>query len=476
MPPLPLTTLLQTSLPALSTRTRAILSTLACYNGDVPSAGEVAALVGMRSRFQLARSLRQEGLPPFGELAGWARVLYWLFEAERSPASLRLLARRDRLDASTAYRLVHRVTRLHWSDLQRLGLAAVLRRFQKRCSVDGNGARTAQAEGSGRVRRLPVMPPRLAGDEPGFRLRDGALASASAACPRGSHPTGVLAAKLSVDGSPFDVAVNSAGVACVTRVHAAALDFLALEPFQSLGSVPTGPAPTRSVFDHTGSMAYVTSQFAEEVGIIDVRRRAQVAAIGVPGHPMAAVLSVDGRTLFVTTNLDRLCAISLATGRVVSSLAVPQICTELALDPCGQRLYVPTWRAGSILEVESHGLQVRRRFEVGGKVQGLAVTSDGTTLFAANEGGWLDVIHLQTGRRITRLDLGSTAFGIALSPDDALAHVTLLHSGLVVIVDARALSVRTSLHVGGRPRRLCIDVSGRMVLVANEEGWVDLVR
>ena len=77
MPPLPLTTLLQAALPELSTRTRAVLSTLGCYNGDVPAAGEVATLVGMRSRFQLARTLRQEGLPPFEELAGWARVLYW---------------------------------------------------------------------------------------------------------------------------------------------------------------------------------------------------------------------------------------------------------------------------------------------------------------------------------------------------------------------------------------------------------------
>lgn len=474
MPPLPLTALLQTSLPELSTRTRAILSTLGCYNGDVPPAGDVAALVGMRSRFQLARTLREEGLPPFEELAGWARVLYWLLEAEATSASLRALARQARLDAATAYRLVHRVTRLRWSELQRLGLAAALRRFRERCRALGR--QVLNSGGRPRPRRSSVA---KAGCREArnlvFPLPDGLGARSSFCYPRTGHPRGVLASKLPVGGRPFDVAISSAGIASVTRAHAAAVDFLALEPLRSLGSVQTGPVPTRIVFNRAGDLAYVTNQFAEEIGIIDVRQLSQVAAVTVPGHPMAALLSLDGRSLYVTTNLDRLWSVSLPTGRIGSSIPVSQICTELALDSSGRRLYVPTWRAGSILEVDTRTLQVLRRFEVGGKVQGLALPSDGSTLFAANEGGWLDVIHLQTGRRLTRLDFGSTAFGVAVSPDDAVAYVSLLHTGLVVIVDRATLGIRTSLHTGGQPRRITFDPSGRLALIANEQGWVDLV-
>jgi YVTN family beta-propeller protein len=258
-------------------------------------------------------------------------------------------------------------------------------------------------------------------------------------------------------------------------VQAAAVEVLALDPFRALGSVRTGPVPTRVVFNRAGNLAYVTSQFAEEIGIVELERLSQVSAISVPGHPMAAALSIDGRTLYVTTNLDHLCAVSLATGRVACSIPVPQICTELAVDPSGHRLYVPTWRAGTILEVDAHTLHVLRRFEVGGKVQGLALPSDGATLFAANEGGWLDVIHVHSGRRITRLDFGSTAFGVAISPDEAVVYVSLLGSGLVVIVDRPTLSVRTSLHLGGKPRRITFDASGRLAVIANEQGWVDLV-
>src|SRR2546430_17625158 len=89
MPPLPLTTLFQTVLPELSAGARAIINALTCYNGAYWSAGYVATMTGMRNRHQLARVLRREGLPPLVELAGWARTIYWLLQAEATGAPLR---------------------------------------------------------------------------------------------------------------------------------------------------------------------------------------------------------------------------------------------------------------------------------------------------------------------------------------------------------------------------------------------------
>ncbi|HEV2750123.1 MAG TPA: YncE family protein [Gemmatimonadales bacterium] len=461
MPPLPLTTLLQTALPELSTRTRAILSTLGCYNGDVPAAGEVATLIGMRSRFQLARTLRQEGLPPFEELAGWARVLYWLFEAEGTGVSLHRLARRARLDAASAYRLVRRVTRMRWSELRRMGIAAAVERLRERCH-GRPVSRCACSRPPAPARRAP-------------RVRTPEATSRRCAPSSPHHPAGTLVPGLLVNGAPFDVAIGPDGTAYVTCVRAARLERVALEPFRSIGRVSTGPVPTRIVFNAAGTFAYVTNQFAEEVGVIDVERGEQVASIDVPGHPLGAVLAPDNRTLFVATNLDRLHAISLHSGRMRSSVSVPQVCTEIALDASGHRLFLPTWNAGRILEFETSTLQVMRRFDVGGKVQGVALPSDGRTLFAANEDGWLDVIQLSSGVR-TRLQFGTTTFGVRVSPDDALVYVTLLGAGQVVVLDRWTLQVVTTLHPGGQPRRVDFDSSGRFALIANEAGWVDLVR
>src|SRR2546430_8028242 len=133
MPPLPLTALLQTALPRMSLASRAVISALGCLNGKPPCAGEIAAWVGLRDRFQLARALRRDGLPPLEQLAGWARVLYWVLEAESGDRSLLELARREQLDPAVAYRLVHRVTGLRWSQVRRAGLAAMLARFRECC-------------------------------------------------------------------------------------------------------------------------------------------------------------------------------------------------------------------------------------------------------------------------------------------------------------------------------------------------------
>jgi len=480
MPPLPLTKLLQTALPGLSARSRALVNTLACYNGDPPLADDVAALVGMRSRYQLARALRHEGLPSLEELAGWARTLYWLVEAETTGASLRQLAQHVHLEAATAYRLVHRVTGMRWSELRRAGSATTVLRLRNRCepysACRGPERLERPIRRQDRAFALGVPSPVIDRWDADPMPAGGWLARGGSRRVATRHPAGVLGERLHVSGSPFDVAIGWDGDAFVTRVHAAAVDRLRLDPLRATGTIRTGAAPTRVVLSPTGTDAYVTSQFAEEVGIIDLPSARQVGAMAVPGHPMPAAISRDGCTLYVATNLDRLYALSLRTRHVVASLPVPQICTEIALDPTGRRLYVPTWRAGVILEVDARTLRTTRTFRVAGKVQGLVVSSDARTLLAANEDGWLDVIRLCTGRPAARLQFGSAAFGVALSPDDAVVYVSLLVAGDVVVIDGHTLEVVTTLHPGGRPRRIAFDGTGRQALIANEAGWVDVVR
>src|SRR5467141_4897822 len=121
MPPLQLTSLLQDTLPHLSYNGRALISALGCVNGRTPGSQELASWLGFHDRYQLARAMRREGLPPLETLGGWARTLYWLLESETSGATLRKLAERDHLDPAVAYRLVRRVTgrsEEHTSELQ----------------------------------------------------------------------------------------------------------------------------------------------------------------------------------------------------------------------------------------------------------------------------------------------------------------------------------------------------------------------
>jgi len=469
MPPLRLTNVLQTALPPLSATSRAVVSALACRNGQAPSAGEIAAWVGLRDRHQLARGLRRDGLPPLEQLAGWARVLYWMLEAEARDSSLLELARREQLDPAVAYRLVHRVTGLRWSQVRRAGLTAMLSRFREGCRDRFSSARLrAGAQAGPAVAEAGAARERL-----GWARREPGWALPRRGSPR--HPAAVLTERLPITGSPFDVAVAADGTAYLTRLHAAALECLELAPFRITGSIATGSAPTVVVLSSSSRVAYVTNQFTEDVAVIDLSRRRQTGTIPVPGHPLGAALSPDGRRLYIVTNLDRLCAISIDVGRVVASVPVAQVCTGLAVHPSGRWIYVPTWRAGLILEMDARTLRMTRRFAVGGVPQDLVLSADGLMLYAANEAGWLDRIHLPSGRQVDRAQFGTAAVSLALSPDEAVLYVGLLFAGRVVQLDRPTLRVLARLETGGKPRRIAFDATGRSALIANEAGWVDLV-
>ena len=475
MPPLRLTSVLQTALPHLSESGRAVLSALGCMNGHPPGSTELATWLGFHDRYQLARALRREGLPPLEVIGGWARTLYWMTEAETSGKSLRELAERERLDPAVAYRLVRRVTGRRWSEVRREGLAVTMRRFRDRCGMKTPASASLPLAV---VQGTAVPPPRIP-----VRLTNRTVGGHSPAVMSrapGHRVVQTISERVAVGGAPFDVAFAASGEALVTRAHAAAVDVLQFNPMRVARTIPVGPVPARVIPNgnalNGGQLAFVTTQFAEAVGVIDLQRGQRIASIAVPGHPLGAVLSPDGQILYVTTNQDRLLAISTLQRTVVGMTAIPLGIPQLVTDPSGRWVLVSCWRAGVVVEVEAATMKITRRFEVGGIVQDVVVSPDGQMLYAANESGWLDAIHLPSGRRTATVEFGTPALGLALSPDAMHLYVGLLGAGKVLVLQRQGLVERASIPTGGRPRLIANAPDGNAILVANEDGWVDLVR
>ena len=467
MPPLALARVLNDVLPPLSRTARAVVEVLVCSNGLITDADPVPTYLGLRTRHQVARALRRAGLPPLEELAGWTRVLYWLLQSEQTGASLFNLARQAELEPATCYRLVRRLTGQPWSRVRRDGIDAAIRRFRESLKP----SRTDEIMAA-RDRRwsAPVWPAAPAAHKPRAQPLPAIL-------PQASRPRGVLAERLELGGYPFDVVITPDGKAWLTRLHAAVLENLQLSPLRSLGFIPVGVAPTRVVASPASDRAWVTNQFTKDIAVVDLPRKCCTGIITMKGDPLGAALSPDGRTLYVTTNLDKLCACALSEngGHVVRTLDIPQSCTEIAVHPAGHRLFVPTWKAGTVLEVDARTLTVSREFAVGGKPLGIAGSRDGLCLYAGNEEGWLDVIHLSTGQFVRR-SFGTPIEEVALTPDQSAVYLSLRTAGRVAVIDSHSLSTLATLDTGGLPRHVAFDPTGRLALVANESGWVDLVR
>jgi len=289
-------------------------------------------------------------------------------------------------------------------------------------------------------------------------------------------PRGVLDSRLAIGGYPFDVAIGPDGVAWLTRVHAAVVERLELQPLATSGSIRVGVAPTRVTLASSGERGWVTNQFTRDVAVVDLVSRRRIGSIAMEGNALGAALSPDERMLYVATNLDQLCACALSDngGRIVRSTSLPLASTEIALHPAGNRVFVPTWKAGVILEFEARTLALVRRYEVGGAPLGVAVSRDGLRLYCGNEAGWLDIIHLPSGKSQRRM-LDTPADEVALTPDQSVVYVSLRPAGQVALLDAQTLKPVGTLETGGLPRHIAFDNFGSVAIIANEAGWVDLV-
>jgi len=110
--------------------------------GSIGTAKQVAPHLGLHNRFELARFLKRERLPPLHDLAAWASVLAWVDLSERTGCSLCQLAFGARRDPAVCYRTVKRITGLNWHELKLKGLAWVVERFLAQCgapTVSGHG-------------------------------------------------------------------------------------------------------------------------------------------------------------------------------------------------------------------------------------------------------------------------------------------------------------------------------------------------
>jgi hypothetical protein len=122
---------IHTARPDLPLLPSAVVEAIVLTRGPVGTAESVAHALGLRNRFQLARLLQEEGLPPLHCLAEWVTVVSWVVTAERAHVSLCWIAFHSHRHPSACYRLVKRVTGRRWEEVQARGSAWVMQELLK---------------------------------------------------------------------------------------------------------------------------------------------------------------------------------------------------------------------------------------------------------------------------------------------------------------------------------------------------------
>jgi len=289
------------------------------------------------------------------------------------------------------------------------------------------------------------------------------------------HPVGVLAEKVYLGKRPFGAAVSRDGLACVTLVGGSAVVFLDTESATLSGEVAVGSVPTNVAFDPKGEIVYVTCQNTGNVDIVDVASRTLVENVDVDGSPFYVAFALNGKTVYTTSNFNEVTAIDAVTHRIEGTVRVGSAPNGIAMQSGQRLLFTSCFVDGTIHVIDRRRLQSLAVIETGVKVQDLAVSRDGHRLYAANENGSFLMLDLDEGT-ISSLPLESGAFGMALTPDRTRAYLGIPNRGDVVVVLLETMEVESTIHVGGRPRRIAFTRSGDCAVVADESGYVCFIR
>lgn len=286
------------------------------------------------------------------------------------------------------------------------------------------------------------------------------------------HPRGVVD-KVEVL-SPWGVAVRDDGLALFTQLASGGVGITSTRTRALDGFIPTGVTPTGIVLSPDGNTAYVANQFGN-VSRIDVATRLVTGSVDI-ANAQALRLSPDGLQLFVATTGTAVVTVNLATLSIVRTVDVGSAPNGFAVHPGGRLLYVSSFDAGTVSEIDMITGQVLRTFTTFGTPQEMALNRKGMRLYVANEGGWLDEIDLASGEFAPSISLQAGAFGVGVTPDDSQAYLTLPSAGLIQIFGLQSRKLAKTIDVGGDPRRIAFSQQGRIAAVTNAAGFITFIR
>ena len=205
--------------------------------------------------------------------------------------------------------------------------------------------------------------------------------------------------------------------------------------------------------------------------------------------PLAMVESLDGRFLLVSNNgyaKPTISIVDIKREYVLDAVTLDHAWLGLAWHPDGRRLYVSGAGNNTVHEMQFVSGKLTRGVdlvlgppldarEVGAArseslqsfIGGLAVTPDGSRLFAVHVLGQLvSVVDLTTGRLLRTIDLPTEAYTCLVSPDGATVFVSLWGGARILMFDARTFDARGEISVGEHPNSMALSEDGTRLFVA----------
>ena len=296
------------------------------------------------------------------------------------------------------------------------------------------------------------------------------------------HPAGTPSGKLTVNGAPSGVAVSPNGIAFVTLFDKSEIvRFNAAAPTTPMSPLPIAVHPWHVVFNRDGNTALVAASDPDPgrwvVYSIDVPSGDVPFARSILNAPYRLAFSRDESRLFVLTYGDpaRVYSIPLSSlfGARTYVQQIPGFPRAIAVSPTTGAVFVTTTFRVARLDPDSLGIQA-----ITGVVpvasESSVLSPDGSRLWFGSPAGNLVALDAGSLEKVAEVAHGAAIYGLAMSPDGAQLWATSL--GDLLVVDPASASIVSRLTLGGTAGYIAFDRAGTTAFVANEQGWVDVIR
>lgn len=169
-----------------------------------------------------------------------------------------------------------------------------------------------------------------------------------------------------------------------------------------------------------------------------------------PGH---AVLSPDGKSLYVTSRAtDRISVISTKTGKVKRRIDVGARPNSLSVGPAGAALYVATAGGGTVRVINPES-GAHSDIRIGGRVSSASPTPDGKYLWVAlSETDSIAKVDLSSRSVAKRLRVGDGPTSVRVTPDGKYAMSANRLDDTISVIDTKRNRVVKTIKVGDSPR------------------------
>ena len=267
----------------------------------------------------------------------------------------------------------------------------------------------------------------------------------------------------------------------ITNTKSESASIIDTDTLEVVGSVQLGQGkPNRIVFHPDGKTAWVVYDKSHDLGVIDAESRKLVRRVKIGGNPYNLAFTPDGRYLLVLdwssdTSNDEVIFYDLKEQKVDGRVEVSTWPAHAIFSRDSQLVYVSGETAGDVTVIDvTQKKVVGRIIHGGGDAMGLALPSDGKTLYAAaGENKVIVKIDTATNKTVGEIPLPGIVHEATLTLDGKYLYTTLRRTNKIAVVSTADDKVLKVIPQKGYPDLITMEPTGRYAFVTNR--YADLV-